>query len=128
MKRLPEIIAHVTSPSHYLYEGSKGDYKSHRRPGDNSLWDMLADLSVGWSKLDKYGRCILHLYYLNCWTDDAIAAEMQVERSTITRARHRAIGQLVSFLVDGIIPSAPVLRKGRVRKPRTIQTLVEFYD
>lgn len=128
LKRLPEIIAHVTSPSHYLYEGSKGDYKSYRRPGSNSLWDMLADLSVAWSKLDKYGKCILHLYYLECWTDDAISAELEVERSTVTRARHRALNQVIKFLVEGELPTSPVMRRGRVRDRKTVQTLVVFYE
>lgn len=133
LKRLPEIIAHVTAPSHYLYEGSKGEYKAHRNPGDNSLWDLLADLSRSWAVLDKHSRHILYLYYLEGLTDEVIGHELGVERSTITRARAQGVADICSFLetnrrpINRAVRGISKLRKNPVPTHK-VKTLVEFYE
>jgi DNA-directed RNA polymerase specialized sigma24 family protein len=128
LKRLPEIMAHVTAPSHFLYEGSSGEYKAYRRPGQHSLWDLLADISVAWGLLDNHGKRILYLYYLEGCTDETIAHELGVERSTVNYARHRATGQLTRYLMTGEKPDRPTMRKGKIRKVKLVRTLLEFYD
>lgn len=127
LKRLPEIIAYVTSPSQYLYEITNG-HKAFQRPGDNPLWDILVDVSNSWKVLDKTASQVLYLYYLQCWTDDLIAHELGLERSTVTRARHRATAQLVNHMIAGEYPDRPCLTKGRDRDLKAVKTLVVFYD